>query len=114
MTTRDDGSHSTAIPALLGVAGIIGYFVLSLTLGRGFAIPVGIVGSLALGAAVALYGPLGRAIARRLDRAGPPAEALPDQLMAELDDVRGRLAELEERVDFSERLLGQQSRVPER
>jgi len=34
--------------------------------------------------------------------------------MAELDDVRGRLAELEERVDFSERLLSQQSRVPER
>jgi hypothetical protein len=97
---------------LLGLAAIVGYVVLALALGGRFAVPIGMIGAGA--AALALRGPLGQAIARRLDGSDPPAEAIPEQLMAELDEVRGRLAELEERVDFSERLLAQQSRVPER
>ena len=112
MTTRDGRSHMTATLGVLGVGGIVAYCLLSLTLGIGFAIPVGIVGAGAT--ALAMRGPLGQAIARRLDGSAPPSEAVPDQLMGELDDVRGRLAELEERVDFSERLLAQQSRGPER
>lgn len=48
-------------------------------------------------------GPIGKAIATRLQ-----AEALgadPDGTLQELDELRTRVAELEERQDFSERLL---------
>ena len=112
MRTPDGRSHMTATLGVLGLAAIIGYGVLALALGGGFAIPVGLVGAGAT--ALALRGPLGAAIARRLDGSAPTADALPEQLLAELEEVRSRLAELEERVDFSERLLAQQSRVPER
>ena len=64
-------------------------------------------------AVIVLRGPLGKALARRLE--GPPA--LPDtsaqQLadlhvrMADLESQVGRLHELEERLDFAERLLAQ-------
>jgi hypothetical protein len=55
-------------------------------------------------------GPVGKAIARRLE--GPPA--LSGDAEARLGELEGRVAELErerdelaERVDFAERLLGQ-------
>jgi hypothetical protein len=52
-----------------------------------------------------LKSPLGKAFAERLSgRAGDHA-ALPPELFAELDDLRNRLAELEERQDFTERIL---------
>ena len=57
-------------------------------------------------AAVLIFrGPLGQALADRLAgrHARPTGAAEP--LGGELDDLRRRLAELEERVDFSERLL---------
>jgi F0F1-type ATP synthase membrane subunit b/b' len=50
-------------------------------------------------------GPVSRAIADRV-RGRPIAESDP-ALLAELDQVRGRLAEVEERLDFAERLLAQ-------
>jgi Tfp pilus assembly protein PilO len=63
--------------------------------------------------------PLFRAIARRIE--GKSADR---ELRAELDELRNRVqelesaqlhvAELEERVDFAERLLSQQQRAPER
>jgi hypothetical protein len=46
--------------------------------------------------------PLGEALARRL---GSSVDGAPPQ---ELDDLRGRVAELEERQDFAERMLLQQ------
>lgn len=111
--THESRSHSIASLGL-GLAGIGVYTVLALTLGGGFAIPVGILGALALGAAMALQGPLGKAIARKMDGTPLAEDGAADQLRAELDEMRDRVAELEERVDFSERLLAQQSRVPER
>jgi hypothetical protein len=58
------------------------------------------------GAALVLKGPLGQAIARSLN---PPRDEsssdVPAEVYAELDELRARLVELEERVDFSERLL---------
>ena len=64
-------------------------------------------------AVIVLRGPLGKALARRLE--GPPA--LPDTSAQQLDDLHvrmadlesqvGRLHELEERLDFAERLLAQ-------
>ncbi len=60
------------------------------------------------GAALVLKGPVGQAIARSLNGPAddPPAE-VPTEVYAELDELRARVNELEERVDFSERLLTQ-------
>lgn len=49
-------------------------------------------------------GPIGQALAARLH---PGSGELPEAVLAELDELRGRVAELEERQDFSERLLAQ-------
>jgi hypothetical protein len=72
-----------------------------------------------LAAAAFVLFPLFRAIARRIE--GKSADR---ELRAELDELRNRVqelesaqlhvAELEERVDFAERLLSQQQRAPER
>jgi hypothetical protein len=57
-------------------------------------------------------GALGSALADRVR--GRPAAVPPDPtLAAEVDELRGRLAEVEERLDFAERTLAQ-SRQPER
>ncbi len=67
------------------------------------------------GAALVLRGPVGTAIGQRLSGHGPvapgPAE-LPEELYAELDELRTRVAELEERQDFSERLLARREEPP--
>ena len=53
------------------------------------------------------FSPVGRAIAERIR--GTPLTSEPNpEMLAELDDLRGQLAELQERMDFSERMLGQQ------
>lgn len=58
------------------------------------------------GTAVVLRGPVGQAIGRVIGgrTQDGPAE-VPPELYAELDELRARVGELEERVDFSERLL---------
>jgi hypothetical protein len=58
------------------------------------------------GTAWVLRGPVGQAIARAIGGATPelPPE-IPGEVYGELDELRARVAELEERVDFSERLL---------
>jgi hypothetical protein len=53
-------------------------------------------------------GPIGKALGRRIS--GDPAESqprldVPDEVYAELDELRARMVEMEERQDFSERLL---------
>lgn len=61
------------------------------------------------GAALISRGPIGKALGRRLsgeDTGAIPPE-LPGEILGELDDLRTRVLELEERVDFSERLLAQ-------
>lgn len=54
--------------------------------------------------AVIMRSPLARAMADRLGGKTSAAE-LPAELIAELDDLRARLLEVEERQDFAERLL---------
>ena len=67
-----------------------------------------------LAAVLIFRGPMGKAIAEAIRRAppwtdGPPApDTDTERLSAELEDFRHRLAELEERQDFTERLLAQQ------
>jgi ABC-type phosphate transport system auxiliary subunit len=68
---------------------------------------------LAIGAAALglFFGPIGMALGRRLSgrayRAPAELEEMGAQVTAEMDDLRRRLAEVEERLDFAERLLTQ-------
>jgi hypothetical protein len=60
-----------------------------------------------------LRGPLGHAIADRMRGPPPPDPAMGEELEA----LKGRLAEVEERLDFAERLLAkteQAERLPGR
>jgi F0F1-type ATP synthase membrane subunit b/b' len=59
--------------------------------------------ALVFGIVKILTGPIGRAIADRLRGAPPPAQD--PALSVEVDTLRTRLAEVEERLDFAERLL---------
>ena len=57
------------------------------------------------------FSPVGKAFADRIRRRGMPE---PDpEILAELDVLRHEMAELQERMDFTERLLAQQ-REPQR
>ncbi|MGB7212521.1 MAG: hypothetical protein WBC97_07830 [Gemmatimonadales bacterium] len=59
------------------------------------------------GTAIAIsFSPIGAAIAARIRGNAAVVDTDP-QVLAELDDLRGQLSELHERMDFSERLLGQ-------
>jgi len=111
MSSTDERGLMTATLGVLSVVALCGYFFLAARLGLPFAIPVGIIGSGA--AAFALKGPIGQAIARRMDGRDHAADETAGQLLGEIDELRGRMQELEERVDFSERLLAQQPRTPE-
>lgn len=54
------------------------------------------------GALVLIFRPIGKAIGARMRG----SVASPDpEVLAEIDSLKGRLAEVEERLDFSERLL---------
>lgn len=68
------------------------------------------------GAVFALRGSLGKAIADRIAGRSLPDESgvaqVPEEVYAELDDLRVRMSELEERVDFSERLLSKHDTPP--
>ena len=72
---------------------------------------VAVVGAIAFTiVAIKVLGPLARAWARRLEgkAASPELRAEIDQLrdqLGEVDDLRHRVHELEERVEFAERLL---------
>ena len=67
----------------------------------------------ALAAATIILWPIMRAIGRRMEhRAGPDPALRADlermrHLLAELEPLQARVAELEERLDFAERLLAQ-------
>lgn len=72
-----------------------------------------VIGLAALAATTIILWPIMRALARRLEGKGggdPALRAEVDQLHARLSDVdvlHARVLELEERVDFTERLLAQ-------
>jgi hypothetical protein len=56
--------------------------------------------------AVTVRSPVAKAFADRVaGRTGPDAVEVPQELYSELDELRARVLELEERQDFAERLL---------
>jgi hypothetical protein len=60
-----------------------------------------------------VFGPIGAAIGARLR--GPKTGTPDHQLVSEVDQLRTRLAEVEERLDFAERLLtrgGEVDQIP--
>ena len=61
--------------------------------------------ALAIAMAKILTGPIGSALAGRIRGGARSAEDAAHA--AEMEEVRGRLAEVEERLDFAERLLAQ-------
>lgn len=65
-------------------------------------------GVVSISAWLALKGPVGKAIAEKFLGDGRGA-GLNEEDLAELEDLRNRVAELEERQDFSERLLAQRN-----
>jgi hypothetical protein len=60
--------------------------------------------ALTLGVVKILRGPVGAALAERIRGQSPDAGP---GFAAEVEHLRGRLAEVEERLDFAERLLAQ-------
>ncbi len=77
--------------------------------------------SVVTGAAIVLIlrGPVGRALGRRIEGIAPPAPELAARVqelesrLADLEHDRSRVLELEERLDFTERLLSAgQERAP--
>ncbi len=111
MSERSDAAGNVALAVTLTAASLAaGFAVVAVHLGVAFAITVGIVGLVA--GAVIFRGPLGQALARRLEGGGVHSGDQEATLQA-LDEMRGRMAELEERVDFAERLLAQ-ARQPDR
>lgn len=50
------------------------------------------------------FSPVGRALAERI-RGGAGARTPDPEILAELDQIRGELTEVQERLDFAERML---------
>lgn len=97
----------TGLLAVVGIFGVVpamlGLMYVTSRLGPA-SIPIWLAVSLA--AWLISKGPIGDAIAMRL-RGEVAGGGLDEQALHELDDLRARVAELEERQDFSERLLAQ-------
>ena len=110
MKAGHEDQGTMVVVGMFGIAVVVGFSVVANRLGIAFAIPVGI--ALAVAAAVILTGPLGKAIARLIEQAAPAhqdPEAMEDlkRRIDQLEREQARMAELEERVDFAERLLVQ-------
>lgn len=61
---------------------------------------------LTIGAVLIFRGPMGKAIGERIGGKHPEIDhAETDALRADLEDMRYRMIDLEERVDFAERML---------
>ena len=72
-----------------------------------FIVPVALF--FTIGAVAILRGPIGKALADRLAGRAPAAvqSGETDALHAEVEDLRYRVTDLEERLDFAERVLAQ-------
>jgi hypothetical protein len=91
----------------LGAAGVAGAMAWVTSMIGPAAIPIW--GFAAAGAVLLFRGPIGRALARRISGDTPDQLETAPEVYAELDELRIRVGELEERVDFSERLLTKQN-----
>jgi membrane protein implicated in regulation of membrane protease activity len=109
MSRKDTENPLLLTICLIGCFLAVGFTIVAVNVGEGFAIPVGITAFVA--AAVILRGPLGKALARRIEGRQEPGDN--EALLQAMEELRGQMAELEERVDFAERVMAQQ-REPDR
>jgi hypothetical protein len=103
---REDNAGLYTVITIVSVALLGAFVALSVVIGEDFAIPAlitgGVVGS------IVLRGPLGKALAQRITNASMGPAEVPPELLEEMDEMRHRMVELEERVDFTERLMARQ------
>ncbi len=88
---------------VISVTLLCAYVALSVVLGAQFAIPALIAGGVVT--TIGLRGQVGKALAERIHGGGVGPTEVPSELLEEMDEMRHRMVELEERVDFTERLL---------
>jgi len=111
---RNRGDGDAPLFAALWFGSLAGLGALAFATAMIGAASIPIWGMAVGGAAIIFRGPVGRAIGRRIageETGGVPPE-LPAEILDELDGLRHRVGELEERVDFSERLLAQKQAEP--
>ncbi len=107
MSDRNEWVGSAFVGIGLAGMGLFGALAASSAVMGPASIPVwGIAMLIVFGA---VRSPMGKAFAERLSGKAGDHAALPPELFAELDDLRNRLAELEERQDFTERVLTQKA-----
>lgn len=96
---------------LLGLGAIAAFIVGAATIGEDFAIPAMIAAAVV--SAIALRSPVGRALAERIRGDEMVAGGMVDEelhlLRSGLERMEDRVLELEERHDFTERLLAQRN-----
>jgi len=68
-----------------------------------FIVPVAMFAAIA--AVIILRGPLGRALAERIAGGRGREAGAAEPLLTEVEELRRRVGEMEERLDFAERLL---------
>ncbi len=116
MSTSDPKNDSTGyLYMALGFVGLGLIGVLGMVTARLGPAAIPIWGMAMGGIWVISRSPIGHAIAERIT--GRPANEVgtldvPPELYAELDELRARLSELEERTDFAERLLASRTDLP--
>lgn len=94
---------------IMVLAGIFAFATMGMQMGEDFAVP-GLI-ALSVVGVVIFKGPVGKALARRIEN-GPGVEQQ-GEVLGEVDELRGRVMELEERLDFTERMLSK-AREPEK
>lgn len=108
------GDRVYTIGSLAGAATLGAVIALAATVGGNYTF--GSLAALAFGGIVGAIGVrtlAGKSLAERMTDASLGPAEVPAELLHDVDDMRHRMQELEERLDFTERLLAQ-AREPER
>ena len=111
MGPERNSRHVTTMLMVSAIALMGGLAIITESLGPAV---IPIYGMTMVAATIVLRGPLGKALARQLSGEAPEGGQLldvPQEVYAELDELRARVLELEERQDFTDRLLADKSRV---
>lgn len=115
------GSRFWGVVTTLGLTGAVLFFLVGvMEESRNINNPTPIFAGIAAAAIffALLRGPVGKAIGKMLEGNAMPDDQLTDRIeqledrVAELSNDQRRVAELEERLDFAERLLAQRSDAP--
>ena len=108
MSDKQEWIGLSLLGAGIGFAAMFGALAAATSMLGPVAVPIWGVAAVMM--MVLVRSPIAKAFAERLGgRSEAAAEIASGEVYAELDDLRHRLAELEERQDFTERLLARSS-----